>query len=92
MNGEPKYILGSYRARLWPDGTITYYREILTSDGCELIGTEYPHDGYCLFNLTRAALKAGLTHDQIFEAEQASRDLIYNDSYITAHLAELGAA
>lgn len=92
MNGEPSYVLGSYKARILPDGTISYYREVLTPDGRELIGTEYPHDGYCWVNLTRAALKAGLTHDQIFEAEQASRDLIYNDSYITAHLAELGAA
>ena len=86
------YLYGSYRARILPDGTISYYREILTPDGRELIGTEYPHDGYCWVNLTRAALKAGMTHDQIFEAEQASRDLIYNDAYIAAHLADLEAA
>jgi hypothetical protein len=92
MNGETKYILGSYRARILPDGTITFYREILTPDGRELIGTEYPHEGYCWVNPTLAALKAGLTHDQIFESEQASRDLLYNDAYLTAHLAELGAA
>jgi hypothetical protein len=92
MNAEPTYILGSYRARILPDGTITYYREILTPDGRELIGTEYPIEGYCWVNLTRAARKAGMTHEEIFEAEQASRDLIYNDSYIAVHLAELGAA
>lgn len=92
MSGEPKYVFGSYRARILPDGTITYYREILTPDGRDLIGTEYPHDGYCWVNLTLAALKAGLTYGQIFEAEQAARDLLYNDAYITAHLAELGAA
>ena len=92
MNGEPKYVLGSYRARILPDGSITFYREILSPDGNELIGTEYPHDGYCWFNLTRAALNAGMTYDEIFAAEQASRDLICNDSYIAVHLAELGAA
>jgi len=86
------YLNGSYKARILPDDTISYFREILTPDGCELIGTEYPHDGYCWVNLTRAALKAGLTQDQIFEAEQASRDLIYNDAYIAWHLHELGAA
>jgi hypothetical protein len=57
-----------------------------------LIGTEYPHDGYCWVNLTQAALIAGMTHNEIFEAQQASRDLIYNDSYIAAHLAEPEAA
>ena len=92
MSGETKYILGSYRARILPDGTISYYREILTPDGRELIGIEYPHADYCWVNLTRAALMAGMTHDQIFEAEQAARDLIYNDAYIAAHLPGLGAA
>jgi hypothetical protein len=92
VNPKQHYVIGNYRARIMPDGTITYYREILTPDGRELIGTEYPHDGYCWFNLTRAALKAGLTHDDIFQAEQASRDLFYNDAYIAAHLAELGVA
>ena len=92
MNTEVKYIVGSYKARILSDGTISFYREILTPDGRELIGTEYPHDGYCWVNPTRAALKAGMSHDQIFEAEQASRDVIYNDAYIAVHLAELGAA
>jgi hypothetical protein len=92
MIGEPKFILGSYKARILPDGTISYYREILNPDGSELIGTEYPHDGYCWVNLTRAALNAGMTHDEIFEAQQKSRDLIYNDSYIAVHLVELEAA
>jgi hypothetical protein len=92
MSGEPKYIVGSYKARILPDGTISYYREILTPDGRDLIGTEYPHQDYCWVNLTRAALKAGMTHDQIFDAEQASRNLIYNDAYITVHLADLEAA
>jgi hypothetical protein len=75
-----------------PDGLISSYREILTPDGRELIGTEYPDDGYCWFDLTRAAMKAGFTHDQIFEAEQASRELLYSDAYIAAHLAELGVS
>ena len=92
MNVEQKYILGSYKARILPDGTISYYREILTPDGLELIGTEFPDQDYCWVNLTRAALKAGMTHDQIFEAEQASRDLIFNDAYIAVHLADLEAA
>ena len=48
MNPEPKYIMGSYKARILPDGTISYYREILTPDGSELIGTEYPHTGLLL--------------------------------------------
>ena len=89
---RPTYIFGSYRARILPDGTISYYREILTPDGRELIGTEYPNDGYCWFNLTRAARQAGLSHDQIFDAEQAAPDLIFNDAYLAAHLRELEAA
>ena len=92
MTTEPNFILGNDRARILPDGSIRSYREILTPDGRELIGTEYPDDGYCWFNLTRAALKAGMTHDEIFDAEQASRDLLYNDAYIAAHLAELGVS
>jgi hypothetical protein len=92
MNTEPKYILGSYQARILPDGTISYYREILSPDGRELIGTEYSHQNYCWVNLTRAALNAGMPHDQIFDAEQASRDLIYNDASIAVHLAEVEAA
>ena len=47
----PAYIFGSYRALLLPDGTISYYREILAPDGLELIGTEYPNRCYCWFNL-----------------------------------------
>ena len=46
MNVEQKYILGSYKARILPDGTISYYREILTPDGLELIGTEFPDQDY----------------------------------------------
>jgi hypothetical protein len=89
MNPVPNYILGSYKARILPDGSITYYREILTPDGRELIGTEYPNEGYCWFNLTRAALSVGMSHDDIIEAELAAHELLYNDAYIAAHLAEL---
>ena len=88
MNAQ-LYIFGSYKARILSDGSISYYREILTPDGHELIGREYPHEGYCWFSLTRAAVKAGLTHDDIIQAEQAARDLYYNDAYIATHLAEL---
>ena len=83
------YIYGRYKARILPDGSIAYYREVLSPDGSELIGTEYPNEDYCWFNVTRAARQAGLTHDEIFDAEQSARDLIYNDAYIAAHLAEL---
>lgn len=87
---EPKpYVYGRYKARILPDGAIAYYREVLTPDGGELIGTEYPNEDYCWFNVKRAARKAGLTHDEIFEAEQAASDLIFNDTYIAVHLAEL---
>jgi hypothetical protein len=89
MNTFQNYVFGSYKARILPDGSISYYREILTPDGRELIGTEYPHQGYCWFNLKRAARKAGLTHDDIIQAEQAARDLYYNDAYIAAQLGEL---
>jgi hypothetical protein len=92
MNQRETYILGSYRARMMPDGSISYYREILTPDGRELIGTEYPNEGYCWFNLTRAALKAGLTREDIFQAEQTARDLHYNDTYVAARLAEVEQA
>jgi hypothetical protein len=92
MNQHETYIFGSYKARILPDGSISYYREILTPDGRELIGTEYPNEGYCWSNLTRAALKAGLTHDDIFQAEQTARDLIFNDRYIAARLAEMDCA
>jgi hypothetical protein len=50
----PAYIFGSYRALLLPDGSITYYREILTPDGRELIGLEYPSQVYCWFSLKPA--------------------------------------
>ena len=89
MNPNQSYIVGPDRAPIMGDGTVRVYREILTPDGRELIGREYPNEGYCWFNLTRAALRAGLTHDDIFQAEQAARDLIYNDAFIEAHRAEL---
>jgi hypothetical protein len=92
VNPAQGYIFGSYRALILPDGTISYYREILPPDGRELIGTEYPNEGYCWFNLTRAALRVGMTHDQIFEAEQEAPDLIFNEAYVAAHLPELEAA
>ena len=41
-------------------------------------------------NLTRAALKAGMSHDEIFDAQQKSRDLIYNDAYIAVTLGRTG--
>jgi len=88
MNTPQNYIFGSYKARILPDGSISYYREILTPDGGELIGTEHPHDGYCWFNLTRAARNAGMTYEEIFQAEQSARDLIYNDAYIAGHRSE----
>jgi hypothetical protein len=92
MNPAQRYIFGSYKARILPDGTISYYREILTADGRELIGTEYPNEGYCWFNLTRVALRAGCTHEDIFQAEHAARYLIFNDTYVAAHLPDLGQA
>jgi len=85
----PRYVYGRYHARIRPDGSIGYYREILTPDGNELIGREYPNEDFCWFNLTRAARKAGMTHDEIFEAEQSSRDLIFNEACIESHRAEL---
>jgi len=72
------YIIGPDRAPIMPDGTIRFYREILTPDGQELIGREYPNEGYCWVNLTLAALKAGFTHDEICEARQAARELYAN--------------
>ena len=92
MNPAQRYIFGSYKARMLPDGSISYYREILTPDGRDLIGTEYPHEGYCWFNLTRSARNAGLTGEDIFQAEQTARDLYYNDTYVAARLAELEQA
>jgi hypothetical protein len=84
-----RYVYGRYQVRILSDGSIGYYREVLTPDQGELIGIEYPNEDFCRFNLTRAARKAGLTHDEIFDAEQSARDLIFNDAYIAAHLAEL---
>jgi hypothetical protein len=92
LNPAQHYVFGSYKARTLLDGSISYYREILTPDGRELIGSEYPNEGYCWFNLTRAALKAGLTREDIFHAEQTARDLHYNDAYVAARLAELEQA
>jgi len=89
MTTPRSYVYGSYRARILPDGSISYYREVLTPDLGELIGREHPNEDYCWFNLTRAARKAGMSHEEIFQAEQAARDLIFNDAYIAAHLAEL---
>lgn len=87
---EPKpYIYGRYKARILPDGAIAYYREVLTPDQGELIGTEYPNEDYCWFNVRRAARVAGMTVDEIFEAEQTASDLLFNDAYVAAHLAEL---
>jgi hypothetical protein len=91
MNHAQPYIFGSYKARILSDGSISYYREILTPEKRELIGREYPNEGYCWFNLTWAALKAGLNHDDIFQVEPAARDLIFNDANIAARLAELEA-
>jgi hypothetical protein len=90
MNPPLPYVYGSYRARILSDGSVSYYREILTPDGNALIGAEYPNDGYCWFNLTRAALQAGFTHEDIWNAEQSARDLYFDDDYVAAHLAELG--
>lgn len=87
---EPqRYLYGRYHACVLPDGSIDYYREVLTPDQGELIGREYPNEDYCWVNIRRAARKAGLTHEEICLAEQAASDLIFNDAYIAAHLAEL---
>jgi hypothetical protein len=74
------YIIGPDRAPILPDGSIRYYREILTADGGALIGREYPNEGYCWFNLNRAALAAGFTQDDLIRAEQAARDRQYGDA------------
>jgi len=89
MKGQTGYIVGRAKAPLYPDGSIGFYREILTADGQELIGREYPNEGYCWFNLTRAALRAGFSHDDIYEAQEAARDLIFNPAFVEAHRAEL---
>lgn len=87
---EPqRYVYGRYHARILPDGSIDYYREVLTPDQGELIGREYPNADYCWFNVRRAARAAGMTHDEICQAEQAASDLIFNDAYIAAHVADL---
>jgi len=87
-----RYVYGRYHARILPDGSIAYYREILTPDGGELIGREYPNEDYCWVNVRRAARQAGMTWDEISEAEQAASDLIFNDAYVASHLTELEAA
>src|SRR5205807_1624840 len=89
MNRQQNYVIGRDRAPILADGSIRLYREILRADGCELIGREYPNEGYCWFNLTLAALMAGFTHDEIWAAEQAARDLYLNPAYIEALRAEL---
>jgi hypothetical protein len=80
MNNAPNYIIGPDRAPILPDGSIRLYREILTADGRELIGREYPNEGYCWFNLNRAALAAGFTHDDLIEAEQSARERSYGNA------------
>lgn len=83
-----EFVYGRYQARILSDGAIAYYREVLTPDRAELIGTEYPNEDYCWFNVRSAARNAGMTHDEIFEAEQALPHLIFTESYIAAHRAE----
>lgn len=87
MNND--FIVGRDRAPILGDGSIRHYREILTPGGRELNGREYPNEDYCWFNLTRAALRAGFTHEDIWSAEVAARDLYFNPDYIEAHRAEL---
>ena len=91
MNPQHAYTIGPDRAPILPDGSIRLYREILTPDGRELIGREYPNEGYCWFNLTRAALAAGFTHDDIANARAAERGLFFNPAYVAARRAELAA-
>ena len=74
MTTPQSYIVGPDRAPILPDGTFRLYREILTADGRELIGREYPNDGYCWVNLTRTALAAGFTHDDLIHAEQHAQE------------------
>jgi len=69
---NPTYIYGPPRAPIMADGTIRVYREILTPDGRELIGREYPNEDYCWYNLTRAARKDGFSFDEIRNAEEAN--------------------
>jgi hypothetical protein len=89
MTRTNTYTVGPDRAPILPDGSIRYYREILTPDGRELIGREYPNEQYCWFNLTRAALRAGFSHEDIWQAEQGARERYLNPAYIEAHRAEL---
>lgn len=85
------YRIGRDRAPILADGSIRCYREILTPDGRELIGREYPDEGYCWFNLTRAALRAGFSHDDIWNAEQNARDLYLDPAYLEPPRTELRA-
>jgi hypothetical protein len=89
MNSAQTHVIGRDRAPILGDGSIRHYREILTPDGRELIGREYPNEQYCWFNLTRIALKAGFSHEDIWQAEQTARELYLNPAYIEAHWAEL---
>ena len=59
MNRQQSYMIGRDRAPILSDGSIGFYREILTEDGRELIGREYPNDGFCWFNLTLARMHLG---------------------------------
>ena len=89
MRSRTEFIEGPIKAPIYADGSIGCHREILTADGHELIGREYPDEGWCWFNLTRAALRAGFSHDDIYRAQEAARDLIFNPAYVEAHRAEL---
>jgi hypothetical protein len=89
MNRESNFITGREHAPILADGTFRPYREILTPDSGELIGREYPNENFCWFNLTRAALNSGFSHDEIWNAETESRELYLNPAYIDAHKAEL---
>lgn len=84
------YVYGRYKARILPDGSIGYYREVYTPDGGDLIGTEYPNEDYCWFNLSKSAVQAGLTHDEIFDEEQSPSDLLFNVREIEALRSESG--
>lgn len=84
-----RYVYDRYHARILPDGSIDYYREVLSPDQGELIGREYPNADYCWVNIRRAARLAGMTDDEICQAELTASDLIFNDAYVAAHLAEL---
>jgi hypothetical protein len=87
----PAYVIGPDRAPILPDGSIRFYREILTADG-ELIGREYPNEGCCWFNLNRVALAAGLTHDDLIRAEESARDRTFNAVDVPAGKVETSPA